>query len=225
MKKMASFLLLILALTMLTGCAPTPQPTPTQDATAAYELAQQTEAAALTASALANPTATDTPQPTQTNTPQPTATVTVTETMSGTATITKKPTVTPSFTATERPTKTPVTPVAGYAAEFLYANTFPALRNEFVPNESFSVGIGFKNIGDEPWYPGTAMVLVNFKGESTCQKSVVLEQTVNPGEKADFSIWGFGSELLGRHVWVYQLYAPQGLAIPGGVGVFTYISK
>jgi hypothetical protein len=225
MKKLASFFLLILALTMLAGCAPSPEPTPTQDVTAAYEMAQQTEVAAMTASALANPTATDTPEPTQTNTPQPTATVTVTETMSGTATITKKPTVTASFTATMRPTKTPVTPVDGFSAEFLYANTFPALRTEFVPNETFSVGIGFKNTGTEPWLPGTAMVLVNFKGEITCEKMVVLDHTVNPGEKADFSIWGFGSELLGRHVWVYQLYAPKGLAIPGGVGVFTYISK
>lgn len=224
MKKMASFFLLILALTMLTGCAPTPQSTPTQDATAAYEMAQQTEFAGMTASALANPTATDTPEPTQTNTPQPTATVTVTETMSGTATITKKPTVTASFTATTRPTKTPVTPVDGFAAEFLYANSFPSVKTEFIPNESFSVGIGFKNTGTEPWLPGTALVLVNFKGEVTCDKMLVIDHTINPGEKVDFSIWGYGSELLGRHVWVYQLYSPKGLAIPGGVAVFTYTS-
>lgn len=192
---------------LLVGCS---SPTPvimevTQDPAALVEIVVSTVDAQLTQQALANPTATTAP----TFTAEPTAT--------------QEPTATTEPTNTPEPTPTSTIPAA-LSAEFQYATTFPEHKYEYIPNELFSLAIGFKNTGTVAWEPGYKLVLVDFEGEVTCAPEVELSKSVAPGEKAEFSFWAFGSETLGTHTWYFQLYNSAGGAIPGGYASFSYTS-
>lgn len=195
---------------LLAGCS---SPTPitmevTQDPAALVEMVVGTVDARMTQQALENPTATTAP----TSTPEPTATLEPTATIAP---------IEP--TAVEEPTATSTT-AAALSAEFQYATTFPEHKYEYIPNELFSLAMGFKNTGTVAWEPGYKLVLVDFEGEVTCAPEVEISKSIAPGEKAEFSFWAFGSETLGTHVWYFQLYSPSGGAIPGGYASFTYTS-
>ncbi len=87
------------------------------------------------------------------------------------------------------------------------------------------MAVRFLNTGTAAWQPGFQLQLVSFEGEVTVQKEAELGQGVEPGKAAEFDLWAFGSELLGRHIWYFQLYTPQGVAVPGGSAMFTYVSN
>src|SRR5574338_1273464 len=118
------FLLAILSLGLLAGCAGTPTvvPTPMPNQETIVALAVQTLGAQMTQEAIANPSAT----PTSTFTPEPTATETPVP-----------PTATPAPpTATFTVTPTSVPPVS---AKFLTASTYPENKYVYSPNEEFNV--------------------------------------------------------------------------------------
>lgn len=203
------FVFLSAILLFLSACSPsTPVSTviPTQDSGTIVAAAVNTISAQMTNEALNNPTAT--PQPSNTPVP-PTSTPEL-------PTATLAPTLEPTQTATQPP---------AVSAEFLYAATYPENKREYVPNEEFGLALGFKNTGTMTWQPGSKLKIVNFEGEITVQQEIELGSAIAPGEKVEFNLWAFGSETLGKHVWVFQLYTPQGGAVPGGVGVFSYTAK
>jgi hypothetical protein len=142
-----------------------------------------------------------------------------------TETATPTITLTPTLEITLTPSISPTKKITGPAAEFLYASTYPENKREFIPNEGFGLALGFKNIGEVAWVPGYRLTITNPYSDFTGWPEVELEKTVQPGEKVEFNIGGFGSEGLGQHTWVYQLYADNGFAIPGGVAYFTYTAK
>jgi len=203
-------LIAVLIGTLLSGCgvlAPaTPTPMPTVDQQQLINFAVQTLSAQMTQDALAHPSATPTPEPTFTPTLTPTETP-----------IPPTPTLAtpPTSTATLAP------PLSGQA---LYAATIPENKTERVPNEKFTLALGFKNTGTIAWEPGSRLVLVSFQGEITVQTEISLDRRVEPGEKVEFNLWAYGSETLGKHVWIFQLYAPSGGAIPGASIAYTYTS-
>jgi hypothetical protein len=202
-------LILLIASSFLVGCGPS-TPTATAVPTIGQETlmaaAIKTVAAQMTAEALRNPTATAT----ATYTPvPPTATLAPTDTPA--------PTIPPTATATTRP---------AFSAKFLYATDIKRHAFEYTPNEKFSVELGFENTGTIAWEPGSRLKLINFTGggDITVQTELELGHSVAPGEKAVFDLWAFGSEYLGVHQAVFQLYSKSGVPIPGGVGVFAYKS-
>jgi hypothetical protein len=202
---------LILISSILTGCSEMgigATPAPTTDPATYVAAAVATVHAQLTEQALLNPTATPTPQPTATL--EPTATpIPATETPAA-----------PAATATTAPTQAPAV-----SAQALYASTFPENKREYIPNERFSVAIGFKNTGSVTWEAGTKVKLVSFTGEVTVNPEVETSKAVGPGDKVEFDLWAFGSETLGQHTWNFQLYNAQGVAISGGYISFSYTSK
>ncbi len=208
----AGFMALMLVALTLSGCGlANPAPAATQDPAVVVEMVVATVDAQMTEEALRNPS----PTPPPTSTPLPTATATL------------EPTATPAVTNTPAMTDTPVptdTPVVMVSAQVLYTTTYPENRREYVPNELFSLAVGVKNTGTIPWGPGYTMKLVSFEGEVTCAPEVVLGKGVDPGAKAEFDFWAFGSETLGKHVWNFQLYNAAGGAIPGGYASFSYTS-
>ena len=207
--KLAVILILVSAL--LAGCGaftpaqPTVSPLPTTDPATYVAAAVQTLAAQMTEEALRNPTATATPEPTATLEP----------------TITPIP-VTPTPAMSPTPVATQAPPLS---AQALYAAAYPENKTERVPNEKFSLALGFKNTGSITWEPGYRVKIVNFEGEITVQQEVELGKSVAAGEKVEFNLWAYGSETLGKHVWVFQLYTPNGAAVPGGGIAYTYTSK
>jgi hypothetical protein len=199
-------LAVLLISSLLAGCTPAatqPTPAPTVDQATLIAAAVKTISAQMTSEALAHPsptpTATETPVP-PTDTPAP-----------------PTETPTPAFTATMTPTQPPAV-----SAEFLYAADPPTYARKYTPNVKFDLALGFKNTGSVTWTPGYRLKLVNHKGEITCQEEVELGTPVAPGAKVEFNLWAFGSETLGQHTWVFQLYTAQGIPVPGGVAVFSY---
>ena len=124
--------------------------------------ARGTVVAEITAEAQANPTVVFTQPPTYTPYPTYTAVVIPTETP------------TPGPTATPKP--------SGNQAKFLYANTFPENRRVFYPNEIFSIGFGFENIGEVTWDPGYALVYVG-GDRFTSTTAIPLGRNVAPRRK------------------------------------------
>ena len=168
------------------------------------------------------PTPTATPLPTDTPTPEPTSTSTPSPTATFTPLPTDTPTITPTFTAT----------VPALSAELLYVSTYPQNRRTYVPNETFSIAIGFKNNGSEPWTAGYCAVAVNngmvdptYSMEPVCVGDVQGSKPVLPGEKIEFDFGAFGSETLGQHSWGYIFVTPQGKLVPGGTAGFWYVSE
>jgi photosystem II stability/assembly factor-like uncharacterized protein len=94
-----SSLLIVVALSLLTACGPTPTPTP--DVAATDTAIAQVKSATLTAQA---PTETPTQEPASTPTNTPTSTNTATSTPTPTHTVTSTPTATSSPTTTSTPT-------------------------------------------------------------------------------------------------------------------------
>ncbi len=154
-----------------------------------------------TTEALTNPSATPTqaPSATPTATPLP-------------------PTLTPTVTLTPTPTQFPV------SAELLGVWTYPSSKTQYSANEGFGIAIYLKNTGTEAWVPGYQLKLVSHVGpeEVTVQQSINLTVTVLPGGKVEFDLWGFGSEHAGKHTYTFKLYSNWGIAVMGGVAVFTY---
>lgn len=195
-------------LTSCSGLTP-PQPTaaPTIDQQKLLEYAVQTLSAQATQEALAHPSATPTLEPTATATQTPTITpIPATPTLS----------TPPTSTATQAP------PISARA---LYAVTYPENKNEYVPNEEFGLALGFLNTGTVAWEAGTRLKIIYYTGDGEVQPEAELDHRIGPGEKVEFDLWAFGSETLGKHTWTFQLYAPSGGAIPGGVISFYYESK
>jgi hypothetical protein len=192
---------------ILVACSgPTPTaPQPTQDPATLVAAAVQTLGAQMTAQALRNPSAT----------PVPTNTLTPTETPI-------PPTSTPGL-PTETPTNTATTAPA-ISAKFLSAGTFPEYKDKYVPNEKFGLAVRYLNTGTMAWQPGYKLKLVGFKGEITVQTDAEIGQAIEPGKPVEFDLWAYGSETLGKHVWYFQLFTPQGVPVPGGSSMFTYTS-
>jgi hypothetical protein len=202
-------LCLIIIAAALTGCGsfvPTATPVPTIDRATIIAEAVKTISAQITEEALRNPS--PTPQPT--NTPVPTATP-----------VPPTPTQLPP---TEIPSPT-VTTAPALSAKFLSAGTFPENKLVYVPNERFSIAVRFQNAGTVDWPSGSQLMLVDFQGEVTVQKEAIVDRGIAPGEAIEFDLWAFGSETLGKHVFIFQMYTAQGIPVPGGVGVFSYTSE
>lgn len=199
---------MLVAMLTLSGCGVlSPTPAPTQDTAPLVDMVVKTMNAQQTADALAHPSATplptETPVPTQTPPPTATATPAITNTPAATATV----------------------KVVGTSAKLLYITTYPENKREFIPNEKFGLAFGFLNNGSTTWAAGFRLVNVSYQGELTAWPEVTLNRNIAPGEKAEFNIAAFGSETLGTHSWVYQVYSDSGVAIPGGSAVFTYTAK
>ncbi len=128
---------------------------------------------------------------------------------------TATPAVPPTATATEAP---------ALSAKFLYAATFPENKRDYIPNEIFGLEFGFQNTGTITWVPGYQLKVVSYTGDGEVQPSIDLGKAVEPGNKAIFDLWAFGSETLGDHKWVFQLYTDSGIPVNGGVAYFTYKS-
>lgn len=205
---------------MLAACAaPTTEPTvlpptaaPTMDPATVVAAAVSTISAQMTEQALLNPT--DTPMPTDTPVP-PTPTL-----------MPPTPTFDPTAaTQQAQPTTAPTDqPVGGLSARFLYSTTYPENKREYLPNETFSLAMGFENNGSVDWEPGSRLQITGFVGEITVQQDAVLERGVPAGEKAEFNLWAYGSETITTHTWYFQIVTPSGGVIPGGYGSFTYTS-
>jgi len=196
----------------LAACASTP-PTPaappaapTIDPAVIAGMAVQTMEARLTQSALDNPS----PTPPPTTTPLPTST--------------PEPTATPTSALTATATSEPEQ-VNGLAAKLLYVTTYPDNKRAYVSNEKFGLAFGFKNIGSIPWSAEYKVVMVRFTGELTAPFETSLGKAVEAGEKAEFNLQAFGSEMVSEHTWVFQLVNEAGGAVPGGTAVFTYRSN
>jgi len=197
--------LLIIA-ALMAGCnTQTATPAPTADQEAIVAAAVETLAAKMTSEAINNPS--PTPQPTET--PTPTAT-------------SQPPTETPAVTM--EPTQAP-TQAAALSAKPVYVVTFPENKRIYIPNEEYGVALGFENTGTLVWSSGYYVKLVDFKGEVTIQTQLSVDKVVKPGERVEFDLWAFGSETLGQHTFVYQLYTDTGTPVPGGVAVYTYTSE
>lgn len=203
-----TLLTLLLCSLLFTACAPaaSPTPPPTQDTSTLVAAAVQTLSAQITAEAKAHPSATPVP---------PTPTLTPTETVIPPTATAAGPTATAIPTATSVP---------ALSAQALYTTTTPENKREYIPNERFSLALGFKNTGTVTWAPGTKVKLVSYKGEVTVNPEVTTDQPVAPGDKIEFDLWAFGSETLGQHTWYFQIYTAQGVPIPGGSIAFSYTS-
>lgn len=197
--------LIILSSSLLAGCQPAAQatPVPTQDIRPIVDAAVSTMSAKMTEEALRNPTATPVP---------PTATTVPTATLVPPTPTPAEPTITPTLTAT---------PAPAFAAKFLSAGAFPENKLKFIPNEHFGLAVRFKNVGTAAWQPGFTLKLTGFQGEITVQKEATTDKAVAPGEAVEFDLWAFGSEMMGTHIWYFQLYSNVG-PVPGGSAVFSY---
>lgn len=194
----------------LVGCAgPVSNAVPTMDDSAIIAAAVATLSAQMTGDALNNPS--PTPLPTQTPLP-PTATPIP---PTATAEASLEPTAVPTLSPTQAP---------ALSAKLLYVVTFPENKRIYVPNEKYGLALGFENTGTVTWAAGSTVKLTSFKGEITIQKELSVDKAVKPGEKVEFDLWVFGSETLGYHEFIYQLYTEDGIAIPGGVAVYSYTS-
>lgn len=205
---------------MLAACAaPTVEPTvlpptaaPTMDPATVVAAAVSTISAQMTEQALLNPTATPLP----TNTPVPPTPTPLPPT----------PTLEPAAaTQQAQPTTAPTEgAVGGLSAKFLYSTTYPGNKREYLPNETFSLAMGFENNGTVDWEPGMRLQITGFEGEITVQQDAKLENGVPAGGKAEFNLWAYGSETITTHTWYFQIVTPSGSVIPGGYGSFTYTS-
>ncbi|HET8707546.1 MAG TPA: hypothetical protein VFM46_14670, partial [Pseudomonadales bacterium] len=110
------------------------------------------------------------------------------------------------------------------SAQALYTTTTPENKREYIPNEKFTLALGFKNTGTVAWAAGSKVKLVSYKGEVTVNPEVTTDKAVAPGDKVEFDLWAFGSETLGQHTWYFQLYSSQGVPVPGGAIAFSYTS-
>jgi hypothetical protein len=201
-------LILLATSSLLAGCSPatpTATPIPTIGQETLMAAAVKTVSAEITEEARRNPS--PTPPPTATPVP-PTPTL-------APPTDTPVPTIPPTETQTLAP---------ALSAHFLYAATYPENKRQYIPNEKFGLALGFQNTGTVTWEPGYRLKIASFKGEITVQQEIELGQAIAPGAKVEFNLWAFGSETLGDHVWVFQLYSSQGVPVPGGVAVYSYKS-
>jgi hypothetical protein len=112
----------------------------------------------------------------------------------------------------------------------LYVNTYPQNRRRYVPNELFSVAVGFLNTGSEPWTSNFCTVPTDngdgtYQLEPVCIGDIQGSKPVLPGEKIEFDFGAFGNETLGQHSWSYRLVSPKGKLVSGGVGGFSYVSE
>ncbi len=223
--KILGKIFLFLAGLGMSGCSVlTPAPTPDMNVMIAAAVqtveVRMTESARLNPSATPLPTATPLPSPTPI---PPTATVTATAATAGTQAAGAGALSTPAAPGAPAATATQGI-VNGIAGKFLYAATFPENKREYMPNEKFGLALGFQNMGTVTWEAGSYVKLVNFTGEITVQTELKMDKNVGSGEKIEFGLWAFGSEMLGSHTWVFQVYTPAGGAIPGAAGAFSYKS-
>lgn len=206
--RIATFLLI--SASFLIGCtSPASNAAPTMDDSAIIAAAVETLGAQMTSDALSNPS----PTPLPTLTPLPPTATPVPPTATPEATL--EPTAVPTLAPTQAP---------ALSAKLLYVVTFPENKRIYVPNEKYGLALGFENTGTVTWAAGSTVRLTSFKGEITIQKELSIDKAVKPGEKVEFDLWVFGSETLGYHEFIYQLYTMDGIAISGGVAVYSYTS-
>jgi len=199
--------LFLMMSSLIAACSTTsPTPVPTIDEGKIIAAAVNTMSAKMTDEAIRNPS--PTPFPTQTPVP-PTATPI-------------PPTETPAFTV--EPTQA-ATLAPALSALLRYVTTFPEDKRVYVPNEEYGLALGFENTGTVTWEAGTYVKLISFKGEVTVQTQLSIDKTVKPGERVEFALWAFGSETLGDHTFVFQMYTPGGLAVSGGYATYSYVAK
>ncbi|MHB8135580.1 MAG: hypothetical protein ACYDH1_15320 [Anaerolineaceae bacterium] len=197
---------LIISNLIIACTSATPSVVPTLDQAVIVAAAVETISAQMTDTAIRNPS--PTPLPTQTPIP-PTATP-------------LPPTETPANT--QEPTLAP-TQATALSAKLRYVTTFPEDKRIYIPNEEYGLALGFENTGTIIWEAGSYVKLMSFKGEVTVQTQLSVDKAVAPGERVEFALWAFGSETLGDHSFVYQLFTSQGLAIPGGYATYAYKSE
>jgi hypothetical protein len=203
--KIVVFILMLSSL--VAACSPTsPTTVPTVDEGKIIAAAVNTMSAKMTDEAIRNPSPTS--FPTQTPVP-PTATP-------------LPPTETPAFTV--EPTQA-ATLAPALSASLRYVTTFPEDKRVYVPNEEYGLALGFENTGTVTWEAGTYVKLISFKGEVTVQTQLSIDKAVKPGEKVEFALWAFGSETLGDHTFVFQMYTPSGLAVSGGYATYSYVAE
>ena len=206
---MKSFLLksvfvTLLISSLLAGCtSASPTAVPTLDQAVIVAAAVETISAQMTDTAIRNPS--PTPLPTQTPVPPTPPPVPPTETPANTL----EPTLAP-------------TQAAALSAKLRYVTTFPEDKRIYIPNEEYGLALGFENTGTIIWEAGSYVKLMSYKGEVTVQTQLSIDKAVAPGERVEFALWAFGSETLGDHSFVYQLFTSQGLAIPGGYATYAY---
>ncbi len=199
--------LFLIMSSLIAACSPTsPTAIPTVDEGKIIAAAVNTMSAQMTDEAIRNPS--PTPFPTQTPVP-PTATP-------------LPPTETPAFTI--EPTQA-ATLAPALSAKLRYVTTFPEDKRVYIPNEEYGLALGFENTGTVTWEAGTYVKLVSFKGEVTVQTQLSIDKAVKPGEKVEFALWAFGSETLGDHTFVFQMYTPSGLAVSGGYASYSYVAE
>lgn len=202
MPKLTRTLCSLVLFASLAACAPapTPVPAPTRDPNAIHTEAAATVYAQLTQAV----TPTTPPTATQTATPVPTATNT------------PEATITPTVGT---PVPTATVPIQGDGAKFL--DTAPHQYAEIHSNETYNLEFDLLNVGTTTWTSGYSLVWVG--GEHFTNQTVIpLDRDVPPGKKGVFILGAFGSENMDPHTTVWQLYAPNGLAVPGGRCWFTY---
>ncbi len=199
--------LFLMMSSLIAACSPTsPTAIPTVDEGKIIAAAVNTMSAKMTDEAIRNPS--PTPFPTQTPVP-PTATP-------------LPPTETPAFTV--EPTQA-ATLAPALSALLRYVTTFPEDKRVYIPNEEYGLALGFENTGTVTWEAGTYVKLISFKGEVTVQTELSIDHAVKPGERVEFALWAFGSETLGDHTFVFQMYTPSGLAVSGGYATYSYVAE
>ena len=199
--------LFLMMSSLIAACSPTsPTAIPTVDEGKIIAAAVNTMSAKMTDEAIRNPS--PTPFPTQTPVP-PTSTP-------------LPPTETPAFTV--EPTQA-ATLAPALSALLRYVTTFPEDKRVYIPNEEYGLALGFENTGTVTWEAGTYVKLISFKGEVTVQTELSIDKAVKPGERVEFALWAFGSETLGDHTFVFQMYTPSGLAVSGGYATYSYVAE
>ncbi len=197
--------ILLILLMFLCACSSlNPTPVPTADQQSVVAAVVETINAQSTSEAIMHPSVTPFP----TATPLPPTATTLPATEIPTATV---------------PLDTP-TPEFTLSAQLAYVTAYPEDKRIYIPNERYSIAIGFKNTGTLTWEAGSTIKLISFKGEVTVATTLTVDKAVRPGEKMEYDLWAFGSETLGDHTFNFQLYTSDGLAIPGGFASFSYTS-
>ena len=206
MKTYQRLIILSLFAFILSACANIPQ-APTKTPTMSAD--QQMTAAVSTVEALHWQTETqraiDNPSPTPTDTATPTPEATPTSAL---------PLIPP--TATEKPL--PYYNIDNKSSlVYKVGDRSTAANPDFVPHDTLYVEICYQNNGSATWTANFHCACTNGGGGVFSPADVMLNREVKTGEWACFSFQQFnGSQALGPHTAVFQLYNDMGSAVRNG---------
>ncbi len=216
--KQAFFPLFIVAVLVLSACAPqaTPQPQATVDVNAIHTQVVQTISAEITAQALANPSAT--PQPSATSIPTETATLASIVPPTNTSVPTIPPPLVPP-TATPNPQ----TAVGCYNAMLVADMTVP-YGTIFKPGDKFTKTWRVKNTGSCNWEDDFKIAYVG--GELFGSDTTKIRFRLGPNGVADISLDMIAPNMSGTVTSSWQMMTNDGkafgqvmsvtIALPGG---------